>query len=76
MIDFKMLAIAGLATLSACAEPEPRSVQYFEANLDEARDVVQSCTAGDMRGVECSNANVAVETAEGKARFERFRGKK
>ena len=76
MIDFKMLAIAGLATLSACAEPEPRSVQYFEANLDEARDVVQSCTAGDMRGDECSNANVAVETAEGKAKFERFRGKK
>ena len=76
MIIFKMLAIASLTILTACAPPEPRSVQYFEANLDEARDVVQSCTAGDMRGDECSNANVAVETAEGKARFERFRGKK
>lgn len=76
MINLKMLAIASLATLSACAEPDPRSVQYFEANLDEARNVVQSCTAGDLRGNECSNANVAAETAEGKARFERFRGKK
>ncbi len=76
MIDFKMLAIASLVTLTACANPEPRSVQYFEANLEEARDVVQRCTAGDMRGEECSNASVAVETAEGKARFERFRGKK
>ena len=76
MINFKMLAIASVATLTACAEPEPRSVQYFEANLDEARDVVRSCTVGDMRGDECSNANVAVETAEGKAKFERFRGKK
>ncbi|MGL3822299.1 EexN family lipoprotein [Sphingopyxis sp. R3-92] len=76
MIDFKMLAIASLATLTACSQPETRSVQYFEANLDEARDVVRSCTAGDMRGDECSNANVAVKTAEGKARFERFRGNK
>ena len=76
MINFKMLAIASVATLTACAEPEPRSAQYLEANLDEARDVVRSCTAGNMRGDECSNAKVAVETAEGKARFERFRGKK
>lgn len=76
MTIFKMLAILSLAILTACAEPEPRGVQYFEANLDEAHNVVQSCTVGDMRGDECSNANVAVETAEGKARFERFRGKK
>lgn len=41
-----------------------------------ARNVVQSCAAGDLRGDECSNANVAVETAEGEDRFERFRGKK
>ena len=76
MTIFKMLAIVSLAILTACAEPEPRGVEYFEANLDEAREVVQSCTAGDMRGDECRNANVAIETAEGKARFERFRGKK
>ncbi|MDX2209928.1 MAG: EexN family lipoprotein [Sphingopyxis sp.] len=76
MTIFKMLAIVSLAILTACAEPEPRGVQYFAANLDEARDVVRSCAAGAMRGDECSNANVAVETAEGKAKFERFRGKK
>ena len=76
MIDLKMLAIASLATLTACAPPEPRSVQYFEANLEEARDIVKRCKAGDMGGDECSNANVAVETAAGKARFERFRGRK
>lgn len=76
MIDLRMLVIASFASLPGCAPPEPRSVQYFETNLEEARDIVERCTAGDMGGDECSNANVAVETAAGKARFERFRGKK
>ena len=42
MTIFKMLAIVSLAILTACAEPEPRGVQYFAANLDEARDCLSS----------------------------------
>ncbi|MGV1681684.1 EexN family lipoprotein [Sphingopyxis sp. NJF-3] len=62
--------------ISACGQPEPRSVQYFEAHLDEAREIVASCRDGSTKGDECSNAGVAVQVAEGRERFERFRGKK
>ena len=61
--------------LSACGQSEPRSTQYFEANLDEARKVVADCRAGSTRGDECTNADVAGQTVEGRERFKRFLGK-
>lgn len=63
-------------TLSACGQSEPRSAQYFEAHVDEAREIVAACRNGSERGDECANADIAVQTVEGRERFERFRGKK
>lgn len=68
------ILLLGLS-LSACGQSEPRSTQYFEANLDEARKVVADCRAGSTRGDECTNADVAVQTVEGRERFKRFLGK-
>ncbi|MGQ2934732.1 EexN family lipoprotein [Sphingopyxis sp. H050] len=68
------ILLLGLS-LSACGQSEPRSTQYFETNLDEARKVVAGCRDGSMRGDECTNADVAVQTVEGRERFKRFLGK-
>jgi hypothetical protein len=62
--------------LSACGQAEPRAVQYFEANIGEAREIVAACRDSSKRGGECANAEIAVQTVEGRERFERFRGKK
>ncbi|WP_422060805.1 EexN family lipoprotein [Sphingopyxis sp.] len=62
-------------SLTGCAEAEPRSIQYFEAHLDEARKIVANCQSGTPRSGECANAGVAVETADAKEKFKRFRGK-
>lgn len=61
--------------LAACSQDDPRSVQHFEQNLDEARDVVADCKVDAKRGAECTNADIAVQTAEGREKFKRFRGK-
>lgn len=63
-------------SLAACGQSEPRSTQYFEAHIDEARKVVGDCRDGSMRGDECTNADIAVQTVEGRERFKRFRGQK
>lgn len=62
--------------LAACGQNEPRSTQYFEANIEEARKVAAACADGAQRGAECANADVAIQTVEARERFERFRGKK
>lgn len=60
--------------LTACGQGAPRSVQFFETNIDEARKIVASCKDGTERGAECANADIAVQTVEGRERFKRFRG--
>ena len=73
----KRIAILLLGiSLAACGQNEPRSVQYFEAHLDEARAIVAQCRDGSKTGDECANANMAVQVADGRERFDRFRGKK
>lgn len=69
------VVLLGLS-LSACGQGEPRSTQYFEAHIDEARQVVADCRDGSMRGDECANADIAVQTVDGRERFKRFRGQK
>lgn len=69
------LTLAGLLALPACGQVEPRSVQYFEAHLDEAKTVVASCQQGSSSGDECANAGTAVKVDEDRKRFARFRGK-
>lgn len=66
------LAVAGL--LVGCGKPEPRATAYFAQHLDEARKIAADCGTGSARGEECSNANAAVQEADAKARFKRFRG--
>lgn len=73
----KKLMLAVLVSafgLASCAKTEPRSAEYFADHLDEARQIVASCRDGTVRGEECANASMAVEEAEAKERFRRFRG--
>lgn len=70
-----ILIILCSSALAACGQSEPRSTSYFEAHLDEARKVVASCRSGATRGDECANADIAVQTAEGRERFKKFLGR-
>ena len=54
---------------------EARGTQYFEANIEEARELVAQCAAGSVRGQECANAEVAIVETEGKERFDAFMGR-
>lgn len=56
------------------AMTEPRGTQYFRAHLDEAREIVEQCQAGAVRGEECATAETAIVEAEGKERFGKFMG--
>jgi hypothetical protein len=78
MFMTRMLITGTLATtalLAACGKAEPRSTAYFEAHLDEARELVAGCREGSVRGDECANADLAVQQADAKERFRKFRGK-
>lgn len=72
-LRFPSALLLGIS-LSACGQNEPRSGQYFEAHIDEARQIVTDCRNGSVRGDECTNAEIAVQTVEGRERFKRFRG--
>lgn len=75
MIVRLTVALLGSILLAACSQSDPRSIQYFEQNHDEAREVIANCKADAKRGAECTNADIAVQTAEGREKFKRFRGK-
>lgn len=66
------VAIVMLLTVAGCTNQEPRSKQYFDAHLDEARQVVTGCKDGATRGEECNNADLAVQEADPKERLKRF----
>jgi hypothetical protein len=72
MVSKKMCgAIFAVSLLAACSS-EPRSMVYFEQNLDEARAVVadkENCLGLDRTRVlsgsdECTNAHLAVNRAD------------
>lgn len=70
-------ATSAMAVSPAPVIAEPgaaRGMQYFTANLDEARRVVAGCRDGSVRGDECANAQQAVTEAEGRDRFKKFMG--
>lgn len=69
------VAVPAVAVVSTDMSPSPRGKQYFGNNLEEARQVVEQCRAGTVRGGECSNAETAVIEAEGKERFNSFMGR-
>ncbi|WP_158682174.1 EexN family lipoprotein [Sphingopyxis sp. MG] len=60
--------------ISGCGQAEPRSKQYFDVHIDEARQVVEGCRDGSVRGGECDNAESAVNRTEAKERAKRFLG--
>lgn len=70
-----LVVLAAAQGMTGCGKAEPRSTQYFAEHLDEAREIVARCGDGSMRGEECANANLAVEEADAKERFRRFRGR-
>lgn len=70
-----LAVLTGTFSLTACSQAAPRSSEYFAAHLDEARQVVAGCRDGAVRGEECANAALAVEEADAKERFRRFRGR-
>ncbi len=61
-------------SIAGCAQSEPRSTQYFDAHIDEARQIVGGCRDGSVRGEECDNAERAVKTVAAKERTKRFLG--
>lgn len=69
------ILFAACAALAACGQSEPRSTVYFEAHPDEARRIVAGCKDGTVRGDECANADIAVQTLDGRERMRRFMGK-
>ncbi|ABF54298.1 EexN family lipoprotein [Sphingopyxis alaskensis] len=70
-----LTVLTGPFALAACAQSAPRSSEYFAEHLDEARQIVAGCRDGTVRGEECANAGLAIEEADAKARFRRFRGR-
>ncbi len=64
------MAQPGAATQSS----EARGVQYFEADVEEARDIVEGCREGSVRGAECANAEEAIIKVEAIERRRRFLG--
>ena len=60
--------------IAATPSAEARGVQYFEANVEEARQVVEGCRAGSVRGTECANAEEAIIKVEVEERRRRFLG--
>lgn len=72
-IHLTAIAAIGMC-LAGCGQSEPRSQQYFEAHIDDARQIVEGCRNGSVRGGECDNADRAVQRAEAKERSKRFFG--
>lgn len=68
-------AATPMAQLGAASQPsEARGVQYFEANLETAREIVEGCRDGSVRGAECANAEEAIIKVEAEERRGRFLG--
>ena len=68
-------AIPPVTPLDPAAQSvEARGVQYFVANVDEARGVVEACREGSVSGAECANAEEAIIKVEAEERRRRFLG--
>lgn len=53
---------------------EEQGVQYFVANVEDARQVVAGCVDGSVRGAECANAEEALIKVDAEGRRRRFLG--
>ncbi len=59
-------AITVTPNTSGLVQHSARSVQFFEANVDEARRVSAAGRESTFRGDECANAETAVTEADSK----------
>ncbi|MBX7484037.1 hypothetical protein [Qipengyuania qiaonensis] len=62
------------SSVPAAQSLEARGIQYFEANVEEARHVVEGCRSGSVRGAECAKAEEAIIRVEADERRQRFLG--
>lgn len=53
---------------------QARGTQYFEAKIDEARQVVAGCRDGSVRGGECATAEEAIIKVDAEERRRKFLG--
>jgi hypothetical protein len=67
------IAVLSAKPSATSAQIDARGVQYFEANIDEARRIAAACRKGTVRGEECANAETALTAVESEERFRRFR---
>lgn len=67
-------AIASGQPANSMQSREARGVQYFVANVDEARQIVQGCRDGSVRGAQCANAEEAIIKVEAEERRKHFLG--
>ena len=68
------MVVAADQTAYAPQSSEARGVQYFLANVQEARQIVDECREGSLRGAECANAEEALIQVDAKERRRRFLG--
>jgi len=61
-------------TPTPASATQARGTQYFEANIEEAREVVAGCRDGSVRGGECANADEALIKVDAAERRKRFLG--
>lgn len=61
------LTILSCFLLAAC-EDKVYDVSYYTEHLEQAQDVVEKCSKGDMSGQNCENARGAIQKEQsGKA---------
>lgn len=61
------LTILSCFLLAAC-EDKVYEVSYYTEHLEQAQDVVEKCSKGDMSGQNCENAREAIQKEQsGKA---------
>ena len=68
------VAAVGVPARASAQSTDARGIQYFEANIDEARQVLEGCRDGPVRGAECANAEEAIIKVGADERRRRFLG--
>src|SRR3546814_16169480 len=71
---FRSLAGAAVLALNLSGCGETRSVEYFKAHPEEAREIKMRCAANGMAGADCGNAVTALNALQREA-FEQTREK-
>ncbi|CAD5879850.1 TPA: EexN family lipoprotein [Escherichia coli] len=63
------LTILSCLFLVSCKD-KVYDVSYYAEHLEQAQDVVEKCTKGDMSGQNCENARKALQKEQSRKAFE------